>query len=52
MVMVYNGPQTISAIQASLKENPLRELLLEFLGLGGPLLLRYILERSEERSPS
>jgi hypothetical protein len=48
LLMVYKGPQTPEAIQATLSQNPLTQLLLELLGIGGPLLVRYILERSDE----
>jgi hypothetical protein len=46
----YNKTATL-AIQQALGDNPLRVLTISMFGIGGYLLIRYLLERMKTRTP-
>lgn len=52
LTAVYNGPVTPEAIAQYYVENPLVITIMVMLGIGGVLLVRYILERTTPRNPA
>jgi quinol-cytochrome oxidoreductase complex cytochrome b subunit len=46
LVMVYKGAYTKPAIEAWVQQNPLSVLFMLMLGVGGMLVVRYIIERN------
>lgn len=48
--MLYDGALTREAMQAYMEQNILTAVMMEMLGVGGMLLVRFILERSRPRN--
>lgn len=46
--IVYKGPVAREAVQAYLMKEPLAMTMLIMLGIGGVLLVRYLLERNKD----
>ena len=47
VMMIYKGPLTREALQSWLMASPLTQVMLAMLGVGGFLLVRYVLERKK-----
>ncbi len=47
VMMIYKGPLTRESLQSWLLSSPLTQIMLAMLGVGGFLLVRFLLERRQ-----